>query len=249
MSVLTRLLTGLRSTVTYVLLFFGLSVLAILATTELLPPPEDVFSQPDDVTRQDSWPTSKQRHMQEDDFWYAVEQWYAEVSTDENHWTSSLLGPDLEGNPTIDRWRAQVPWLSEFHQWEMFVWCFLAPLLTYLVLGAGIAAHRRTSWIETALGMLALLGMTAYVWTQPSEALYFTMWDASIYWTNWLGWNYYDFNVRFFVYAPLAAMGVGLLLLIVRGGQEARRWFMPMARSDTSKTEASQTDASKTPAA
>lgn len=246
MPVLTRLLAGLRSTVTYALLFFGLSVLTILATTASLPPPDEVFSEPDDVTYQDSWPASKHRHMQEGDLWYAVEQWYAEVATDENHWTHSLLGPELEGNATLDGWRSQVSWLDAFHQREMFIWCLLVPLLTFLVLGAGLAAHRSASRLETALGLLAFLGTTAYVWIRPSEAVYFTMWDASIYWTNWAGWTYYDFTVRFFVYAPLIAIGTGLLLLLVRGGQNAPRWAAPTTRPEASATNASTTDNSNT---
>jgi len=241
-------LAGLRSTVTYALLFFGLSVLAILATAESLPPPEEVFSEPGDVTHQDSWPASKHRHMQEGDLWYAVEQWYADVSADENHWTHSLLGPELEGNATIDRWRSQVSWLGAFHQREMFIWCLMVPLLTFLVLGAGLAAHRSASMLETALGLLALVGTTAYVYIQPSEALYFTMWDASIYWTNGLGWTYYDFTVRFFVYAPLIAMGGGLILLLARGCQRVRRWAGPTPSSDDPPSDESVSNKSPAPA-
>lgn len=67
---LLRLLSFARSTITYALLFFGLSGLAVIATAEGLPPAGEAFSEPGSVTRADTWPVSKGRHMQEGDFWH-----------------------------------------------------------------------------------------------------------------------------------------------------------------------------------
>ena len=86
------------------------------------------------------------------------------------------------------------------------------------------------------------------MYIQPSEALYFTMWDASIYWTNGLGWTYYDFTVRFFVCAPLIAMGGGLILLLARGCQRVRRWAGPTPSSDDPPSDESVSNKSPAPA-
>jgi hypothetical protein len=80
------LLAYVRSALTYALLFFGLSGLAVIATAEGLPPADVAFSEPGSVTRADTWPVSKNRHMQEGDFWHWVEEQYAQLQSDPDHW-------------------------------------------------------------------------------------------------------------------------------------------------------------------
>jgi hypothetical protein len=148
------------------------------------------------------------------------------------------MGPDLEGNPEIDGWRKQTLGLS-FHQWELVVWCLGLPLVTYLILGSGIAAHRRASTGEGIVALALAGASAAYASVLTSRELYVAMWDASIYWSNWAGWTYYDFTVRFFIYAPAVAIATGVLLLAVRGGQEALHiWPVlgPQAEESTGQT-------------
>jgi hypothetical protein len=60
-----------------------------------------------------------------------------------------------------------------------------------------------------------------------SWALYDLLWDVSIYWANWLGWTYYDFTVRFFIFAPAIAILLGSGLMIARAGQHLRKQDTP----------------------
>ena len=108
------------------------------------------------------------------------------------------------------------PALDDFHELDAFLWCVLLPVATFLVLGGGASL-----WAPLGLpafaGALALnAAVVAYALQYDSWGLYHLLWDVSIYWTNGLGWTYYDFNVRFFIYAPAAAMGTGLLLMGAR---------------------------------
>jgi hypothetical protein len=67
------------------------------------------------------------------------------------------------------------------------------------------------------LAAVTMLGATGlYAFRLTSNELYFLMWDASIHWSNALGWTYYDFVVRFFIYAPALAIVLGVALAVAR---------------------------------
>jgi hypothetical protein len=91
----------------------------------------------------------------------------------------------------------------------MLVWCLLLPGFVFTALGGGLAAHRTASRIEGRIAAAVLVAVTALALSFSTDRLYMIMWDASIHWSNWLGWTYYDFTVRFFVIAPMIAIATG----------------------------------------
>ncbi len=214
---------ALLSILGYTAGLFALSALAILLTVAVMPPPLDYSDDPSVVTRSDGWPESKAEHMQEGDFWYWVEATFddAKESTPDT-WAGAFFASAMGLDSSAYQARQGGTWLDEFHEFEMFVWCLALPLLTYLVLGAGL-----TAWcplpIRAVLVSVAMLGATSlHAFSLTSTELYFLMWDASIHWSNWLGWNYYDFTVRFFIYAPALAIAAGIALAATRAANSYR---------------------------
>lgn len=230
----TRLIsmtTILRNAAGWMVVFFAISFAAILATATATPPASDTFSEPDDVTRQDGWPESKKRHMEEGDFWYWVESLYADGALPIPAGTDAALE---EGGSTSP---FELEALDEFHEFDLFLWCALLPLLTYGWLGLGVGTWRTPPfWLVHA--SLWTCGLSIlYALSLDSWALYDLLWDVSIYWTNWLGWTYYDFNVRFFIFAPAIAISLGSGLMIARAGRHLRKRGAPgNAESGSSKT-------------
>ena len=127
--------------------------------------------------------------------------------------------------------------LDEFHELDLFLWCALLPLLAYGWLGLGVGTWWRPPfWLVHAAFWTCGLSIL-YALSMDSWALYDLLWDVSIYWTNWLGWTYYDFNVRFFIFAPAIAISLGSGLMIARTGRYLRKRGIPgSAGSGVSKT-------------
>ena len=199
---------------TYALLLFGASILAIVVTVWVMPEPLVRSDQPGVVTRSDSWPVSKQRHMEEGDVWYWIEHRTAPWATGSAE--GDTANTDVKGRSALEITRAWVPGLTEYHQLEILVWCLLLPGFVFSVVGGGLAAHRTASRTESLLAAIVPVTVGLLALNFSSDQLYMIMWDASIHWSNWLGWTYYDFTVRFFVIAPMAATATGIAMLLSR---------------------------------
>ena len=200
-----------RSTASYALLLFGGSVLAIFLTVWAMPEPLVRSDEPGVVTRSDSWPVSKRTHMEEGDLWY---------------WIETNTAPQETGVSALDVARAWVPGLTKYHQLELLVWCLLLPGFVFVVVGGGLAAHRTPSPTERLIAAAVPIAVAGLALSMPTDRMYMIMWDASIHWANWLGWTYYDFTVRFFVIAPIVAIGTGVLLLLERARHLVHRHML-----------------------
>jgi len=200
-----------QDTASYALLLFGGSVLAILVTVWAMPDPQVRSDAPGLVTRADSWPVSKRNHMEKGDLWY---------------WIETNTNPRGSGVSALNIARAWVPGLTDYHQLELLVWCLLLPGFVFAVVGGGLAAHRTPSQTERLIAAAVPITVAALALSIPTDRLYMIMWDASIHWSNWLGWTYYDFCVRFFVIAPLVAFGTGVLLLLERARRLVHRHML-----------------------
>ena len=140
--------------------------------------------------------------------WYWIEHQTAAWATGAAE-NSTSANAHTEGTSALEIARAWVPGLTEYHQLEMLVWCLLLPGFVFTALGGGLAAHRTASRIEGRIAAAVLVAVTALALSFSTDRLYMIMWDASIHWSNWLGWTYYDFTVRFFVIAPMIAIATG----------------------------------------
>ena len=176
--------------------------------------------EPGVVTRSDSWPVSgswpvsKERHMEEGDFWYWIEHRTAPWAKGSAQ--SGAVSTDAEERSALEVARAWVPGLTEYHQLEILVWCLLLPGFVFSVVGSGLAAHRTASRTESFLAAAVPVAVGLLALSFSSDQLYMIMWDASIHWLSWLGWNYYEFTVRFFVIAPMVATATGIAMLLER---------------------------------
>lgn len=204
-----------RSTITYGLLLYVLSLSSTLALGLFggeLPAPNT----PGVVDRADGWPESKARHMQEGDFWYWVETKTVKAQQDPSSWAGLLYASALGTTPN-SRGLSDGALVDEFHEFEIVVWSIALPGMTFLLFGMGVAAWKKTPWWLLYVSLAGTILLTAYCLTLTSNEFYFILWDSSIHLSNLLGWTYYDFNVRFFIYAPALTMLAGIGLLVGAG--------------------------------